>query len=310
MKVKPSGTKYPFSDTSSDEVSEQIDYPVNITNISSQNMFQTLPIGEMIKEKVREKLQANVSKTSGSLISTIHPDINIKYNSVNVIVGKQSMGKTVIALEEIIKISLLNTHHLFVYITKNGDENDISFQSLKDLIRMPIITISEKNAQSFVNTLIAAKNLYYLIRREHLEDKIDEGQKNDMFDVLHIDNFNKEFLHTLILFDDISNSKLFSSEESYFSQQIRRCRHTNISYFLLIQGWKGIKPHIKNEITTLFIFPCFNKQQLRYIYSQSASNLDFDSFYDLYRELTTKKYQKNSRGYMIVQVSDGGATFA
>ena len=212
-------------------------------------------------------------------------------------------------MEEIIKLGLLGTHHLLIYVTKSGDENDLSFQSLKKLLKIPYVTVSEKDAQNYIEELIAAKNLYYLIRREHLEDKIDENQKQDMFDVLHIDDFSKEFLHTVVLFDDISNNKLFSSEESYFSQQIRRCRHTNMTYFLLIQGWKGIKPHVKNEITTLFIFPCFNRQQLRFIYGQSASNLEFEEFYDRYRDMVAyKNNNPDSHPYMVVQVTDGGET--
>ena len=258
---------------------------------------------------VSDTLKQNKDNLSGALIEPIHEDIHVKYNSVNVIVGKQNSGKTVIALQEIIKIGLIKTHHLLVYITKNGDENDRSWQTLKHLIKMPYITISEKNAVDFMTELIAAKNLYYLVKREHLEERLDDGQKNDMFNVLHIDEFNKEYLHTLVLFDDISNSKLFSSEESYFSQQLRRCRHTNITYFLLIQGWKGIKPHIKNEITTLFVFPCFNRQQLHYIYSQSASNLDFEEFYNLYRQLAEEKnIYPDSHSCLIVQVSEGGNT--
>ena len=265
---------------------------------------------DFIRDKVNETLNENMNNLNGAQINEIHPDINIKYNSVNVIVGKQSMGKTVIALEEIIKISLLNTYHLLIYVTKNGDENDRSFQTLKHMIRMPYKVVSEAKSKEFVETLIAAKNLYYFIKRENLQGQIDEDQELAMFDVLQIENYDKEYLHTLVLFDDISNSKLFSSEESYFSQQLRRCRHTNITYFLLIQGWKGIKPHIKNEITTLFIFPCFNKQQLHFIYSQSASNLDFDEFYLKYCEmLRILKNNVNSHPYMIVQVIDGGETY-
>lgn len=286
-------------------------YEMSISDNSCESSsISSLPLGHMIRAKVRATLKANDMKTSGALIQNIHPDVNVKYNSVNVIVGKQSMGKTVIALEEIIKISLLGTHHLLIYVTKNGDENDVSFQSLKKLLKIPYVTVSEKESKSFVEELIAAKNLYYLIRRERLEDKIDESQKQDMFNVLHISDFSKDFLHTIILFDDISNNKLFSSEEGFFSQQIRRCRHTNISYFLLIQGWKGIKPHVKNEITTLFIFPCFNRQQLRFIYGQSASNMEFDDFYRLYQQMISiKNINPDAHPYMIVQITDGGDTF-
>ena len=68
---------------------------------------------------------------------------------------------------------------------------------------------------------------------------------------------------------------------------------------------------IEDEISTLFIFPCVNKQQLHFIYSQSASNLSFDEFYNLYREIVKcKNKNKDSHGYMMVNVIDGGETIA
>ena len=118
-----------------------------------------------------------------------------------------------------------------------------------------------------------------------------------------------QVLLRMVLFDDISNSKLFRDEGSYFSQLIRRCRHINMSFFLLIQGWKGLKPHIKNEISTLFIFAGFNRQQLSYIYSQSASNLSTKEFQQMYQELQNiKNNNPDKHPYIIVDVI-GGETF-
>ena len=140
-------------------------------------------------------------------------------------------------------------------------------------------------------------------------DKIDDEQKCDMLDMLHIDDFDNEFLHTIVLFDDISNNKLFKESGTYFSQLIRRCRHVNMSFFLLIQGWNGLKPFIKNEISTLFIFPSFSARQLSYIYSQSASNLSSKEFAKLYLQLTNyKRDHPETHAYMMVQVASGGET--
>ena len=108
-------------------------------------IFDKMNSLSFIRDVVNDTLNLKKNVTSNALIKAIHPDINIRYNSVNVIVGKQSLGKTVVALEEIIKISLLGTHHLLVYVTKNGDENDLSFQSLKHLLKIPYVTVSEKD---------------------------------------------------------------------------------------------------------------------------------------------------------------------
>ena len=298
----------PEYDDDDDDISE--DSESDDDRKIGQLMRESNSFGTDIHKKIQAKLNAKKGDNSGALISEIHPEIITKYNSVNVIVGKQSLGKTVIALEEIIKISYMNTHHLLIYVTKDGEENDRSWQTLKNMIEMPIILVSEENAQECVDELITAKSLYYRIRRERIKDKISSSQKSDLFSVLQVNNFEKAFLHTIILFDDISNSKLFSSEESFFSQLLRRCRHNNLTFYLLIQGWKGIKPHIKNEITTLFMFPGFNKQQIRYIYGQSASNLDFEDFFAIYKRLgDLKRQHPDEHPIMIVQVTDGGETF-
>ena len=59
----------------------------------------------IINDVVKETLYNNISSNNGSLISDIHEDILVKYNGVNVLYGKQSSGKTVLALQEIIKIN-------------------------------------------------------------------------------------------------------------------------------------------------------------------------------------------------------------
>jgi len=296
-----------------------------------------MTLQDLVREKVENTLNESKNDLNGALIDIIHPDINVKYNSVNVIVGKQGQGKTVIALEEILKIALLQTsksyqgtlfpgtsshnkYHLLVYVTKDGRESDKTFTTLKPLIEphLPIITVSEENIKDVIKDIIEKKNDYYQIKNNHLEDLLDDPELNISHDevntilhTLHINDFSSQFLHTIVLFDDISNNKLFDNETSYFSQLIRRCRHINFTFFLLIQGWKGLKPHIKNEITTLFIFPCFNRQQLHFIYSQSASNMDFDEFYNEYTKiLRYKSYDNSSHPYLVVQVHSGGDTYS
>lgn len=267
-------------------------------------------INDAVNKALKHTLR---QKGSGNLISKLHPDINTRLNSLNTIVGHQNNGKTVVCLQEIIKVSHLENNnekfHLLIYVTKNGDENDMSFQALKHLIKIPYICVSEDKAEDVVKTVIAAKNLYYLVKREGLEEKIDDDQKADLFDTLHIEDFEKNFIHTILLFDDIANSILFKSESSYFSLFIKRLRHYNFVVYLLFQNWKGIKPFIKSEISCLYVFPGFNSRELSYIYSQSASSLSSDEFRNEYYRLNNiKRYNVSKYPYILVDVVDGGKT--
>ena len=52
-----------------------------------------------------------------------------------------------------------------------------------------------------------------------------------------------------------------------------------------------------------------NNNYISYILIQSASNLSFDEFYNMYREIVKcKNKNKDSHGYMMVNVIDGGDT--
>ncbi|KAK8888035.1 hypothetical protein M9Y10_039095 [Tritrichomonas musculus] len=73
-----------------------------------------------------QKIKAKQIDNKDMFTVPIYQDTTSKYNCVNVIDGKQSLRKTVTALEEIIKIGYMGTHYLLVYITKEDEENDKS----------------------------------------------------------------------------------------------------------------------------------------------------------------------------------------
>ena len=63
--------------------------------------MNNMNLNKIVKKIVQNALENSKNNMTGSFIGQIHPDVNVKYNSVNVIVGKQRQGKTVIALQEI-----------------------------------------------------------------------------------------------------------------------------------------------------------------------------------------------------------------
>jgi hypothetical protein len=186
-----------------------------------------------------------------------------------------------------------------VYRNKSGNEVDKTRLSLRKLIKMPIEVVPEEDAVTYIYNIIALKELYYDIRANYDPNTIDPDQIELLFSGLHINSFEKEVLNTIILFDDIANNPLFKKQDGELNQLLKRCRHANLVVFLLIQNWSGLLPSVKNEISTLFVFPGFNNQQLSYIYYQSGSALEKDLWL----------HELRSGKILVVQVREGGRTY-
>jgi hypothetical protein len=198
--------------------------------------------------------------------------IQVKFNSVNVFIGKKGTGKTVCALNEALKISLTGQYHLLIYVCPQGIANDESFNVLRPMIEknLPVRIISNEIIVNHIDQLIRYKKVYDDIKKEHAEHAIIEEQKQELFTALGLSDWHHKHLYTLIMFDDISGSPLFAHENSVMCSLLRRVRQPKLTIFLLIQNWKGLNPSVKNEITTIFLFKGFNQQQLQHIYSQSS----------------------------------------
>lgn len=232
-------------------------------------------------------LEVNSQRIDHALIKKIHPDINIYYNSVNIFVGKQGSGKTLNGIKEIIKISqICPITHLLVYISKTGEHIDPTFESLKQLIDLPIVYVKEDDAEAYVQNLLSFKQLYRDIKVNGYENRIIDSQRDELFDVLHINDFSRDELHTLILLEDVANNKkLLGNDKSYFNHLMTTCRQHHSSFFLNVQFWKSLSTTIKSNVSTVFIFGTYSKQQMHYILSQIPLNISFDDLYSHYRTL-------------------------
>ena len=235
-------------------------------------------------------LQRNKQNINKEKLRRIHKDCNIMYNSVNVLCGRQGSGKTFTSMKEAIKISMLSPEtHLLVIVCKDETSTDPTVESLKPLLQIPIVYVAEDDAVEYVKKLLDYKRFYDFIKSEHLEDKIVDEQVEEVFEVLHIDNWRRKWLHTLILFNDIAKSKLLKRAEGYFNQLFPICRHIQCSFFLNVQFWKSIQTEIKANITTAFIFGGFSRQQFLYIIHQLPVSVGSDELFHAYKRLSKNK---------------------
>ena len=106
--------------------------------------------------------------TSNKLINTIDKDINFKYNSFNICIGKQGTGKTTSVLKELINLLLknINTYYLVIYVSNNN--SDDTFNKLYNYINIPIVKTDYEHLDNQYEQLINLKMniirwFYYLL---------------------------------------------------------------------------------------------------------------------------------------------------
>ena len=67
-----------------------------------------LGLSDIVNIEVSRCLADNYERLNKSKITKIHPDIHLKYSSVNLLVGRQGKGKTLTINKEIKKAPFMN----------------------------------------------------------------------------------------------------------------------------------------------------------------------------------------------------------
>jgi len=248
-------------------------------------------ITQIIDHEMLTTCQQMKNILSHSLITKIEPSY-CYYNSVNIAVGNQESGKTFAMIREMAKISRVSRNtHLLIYANKTGGTTDKTFEAQKDKIHIPIIYLSHDQLEDFLKEFLEWKELYNEIHKNNLGDKIVEKQKKELFERLHINDFSRPVLHTLIYIEDASETPILKKKKSYIKELMTQCRHINCSFFLIIHFWKALEdPGIKTQVTTLSVFGGYCKQQITYILSQIFTSADRDEVWANYKRL--RKHEK------------------
>ena len=245
---------------------------------------------------VRKCLNAHQAEIDKEKLERIHPQSYCYKNSVNILVGKQGSGKTFTCAYEIAKISQIhNETHLLIIVCKDENKEDPTIRSLSSMINIPIEYVCESDAEHYMRKLLMYKRLYDEIKEKHLENCVDDEQVDELFNVLKISDFSRDYLHTILLFNDIAKSKLFNKATAgpkeraaytnYFNQLLPICRHIQCSFFLNVQFWKSLPPELKANATIIIIFGGFDIRQLYYIFSQVPTAMSVKEILPEYRML-------------------------
>lgn len=241
----------------------------------------------MLKQTVRQEVLEHLSQfdNENDVQNVIHPELNFQYNSINLLVGKRGSGKTFNVFNEIVALCKIpNDFHLFVYVTKNT--NDRTYKKFKDLITIPTVIIDYDESESFLKDLKEWKECYTMVRDNELEPKITDETIKNFHQHLKINDFDKERIHTLILYDDAQN--VFKKRESLEYKMIFDNRHTNFTYFLCLQDAVGISTDMKAQLDSFWFFGEFPHNKFAYVFNQIAIPIDKEDIYKVYKHLNKR----------------------
>ena len=248
-------------------------------------------LNELVNEEVAEVLANNYDKLMKSKINVIHPEINLKYSSVNLFCGRQGKGKTLTVLKEMVKLSKIPSNvHMLVYVNKDGRIDDTT-EALKPLITIPIKYVSVKNIEEFLQDLYFHKLIYDKIISENLKDELEEDQINEVLEFLMLDDFSRPTLQEVILFDDAAFEKVLTKNDSVIVGMAHQARHYKFIFCFCVQGIKDVPLPIKEQTTTFFLYSGFMNQKLFTLYNQCGIKcVDFQDFKRAYNQLRDKDF--------------------
>ena len=237
-----------------------------------------------MRQNLRNEILREFSKydNKDNLQHEIHPEVNLRYNTLNIFVGQRGSGKTYNGFNEVAAISKINSKfHEFIYVSNNT--NDETYKKFKPFLKIPHVIIPYSQAEDVINDLREYKQAYDEIKDKHLEHKITDECKEEICDKLKIDDLHAKSLHTLIMYDDAM--EVFKKPSSKQFRWLMENRHFKATYILCIQDWKGISPELKANIDSVWFFGGFPRNRYCYIFNQLSSPIERDELYEIYRKL-------------------------
>lgn len=231
-----------------------------------------------LTEYVNKRISRN---TNHSLISEIHPEINFKKNSVNLLVGPRGSGKTFNVAREIAKVCQIkdNPYNLFVYVTDKT--NDTTMQQFEELITIEKMMVPYEDAEEFIQNLYQCKEAYDEVITKNLENQLTEQSKNEILNGIGANEFSKPW-HTLILYDDAQ--QIFKKKGLLFKLLFQN-RQPRVTYFIALQDGTGIDASIKSNLDAYWLFGGFSRQKFLYHFQQITSPMDKEEIWNKYQRL-------------------------
>jgi hypothetical protein len=225
-------------------------------------MFRKPNLNDVVNKEIHNATKG-INKDE-QLQSYIHPDINFKRNSINLLIGRRGCGKTFNTVREVIKVSKLPGHGGYTsFVIVSDKPNDSTINELLKLINLKVIQTDYANAMNCLNGIIDGKAAYDQVIRKYLANNLTDDSKEDILSRVMDDNFYDSLPHTLILLDDAINV-LKQKRHQGLEDLLFRNRQPRFTIFICAQDPFGIPVKIRRNLDSLWFFGGFKDKLLFY----------------------------------------------
>jgi hypothetical protein len=200
------------------------------------------------------------------------------------------------ALTEIVSIcQVLDNCHILVYVKKK--RYDPTFENIKPIIEANgcrVIDVEYGDAEATVQKIFEAKQQYNQLiqirehyrRTEEITTKLTNEDISDLCEFLNVDaDHMKDWLLTIVMFDDVGNSTLFRNPDSYFNNRLKLCRDDDAPYYLCIHGMLQLSASIKENALAIYIFKGLPNGRLYTVYINCNMDMEYKKFKVKYEDL-------------------------
>jgi hypothetical protein len=169
---------------------------------------------------------------------------------------------------------------------------DPSFETPKSMIEdggCKVLEIEYEDAEEEIEMIFPFKSLYNALKRKSAIPAIFEPLSQDTIDtmceVLNIEDFDQDWLNTIIMCDDCGNSGLFKNPNSFLNTHLKLCRDDNVIYFLTIHGIGQLSASIRQNTAVVYVFRGLSNERLVHVWRQCNTPISWDEFKYRYQSL-------------------------
>jgi hypothetical protein len=228
-------------------------------------------------------LKANEEK-SEQLQTEIHPELNFRRNSINLLIARRGVGKTFTVLRELIKLSQLpdnGGYSSFLYVSDKT--NDATVNELIKNVKLKVRHVSYNDILEVLNDLIDAKSALSDALEKDVIDELTDKTVKDLCTTLDVDELPGTIPHTAILLDDAINV-LKENKFKNLRNLLFQNRQPRLTIFICVQDLYGVPVQLRRNCDTIFLFPGMtDKMAFGMMISQLGLNGLLD--WEHYREL-------------------------